>query len=157
SGMESEPVENEETSPDTEKDLRKGDDADDEMEGSEDKIQPLLPELTPELEKKLIELVTEFERENYPVWRFLNRDFFEAESFWKDLQLGYYDAKNDVWRVPTTETLSKIGETGQRFTFQTNIYRALGSAIVSTLGQKMPTTRFLASDFTRESDVLAAN
>lgn len=87
----------------------------------------------------------------------MNRDFFEAESFWKDLQGGYYDAKNDVWRVPTTETLSKIGETGQRFTFQTNIYRALGSAIVSTLGQKMPTTRFLAADFTRESDVLAAN
>jgi hypothetical protein len=143
-----------ETSPETEEDLRKGDDADDE---DDKKDELLLEGLTPDLEKKLIDLVLEFERESYPVWRFLNRDFFEAESFWKDLQLGYYDAKNDVWRVPTTETLSKIGETGQRFTFQTNIYRALGSAIVSTLGQKMPTTRFLASDFTRESDVLAAN
>lgn len=50
-----------------------------------------------------------------------------------------------------------MGETHQRFSYQTNLYRALGSSIVNVLGQKMPTTRFLASDYTRESDVLAAN
>ena len=73
------------TSPDTDEDLKKGDDADDE---EVDKDEVLLEGLTPDLEKKLIDLVLEFERESYPVWRFLNRDFFEAESFWKDLQLG---------------------------------------------------------------------
>jgi hypothetical protein len=52
--------------------------------------EPLLEGLTPELEQKLISLVVDFEQESFPVWRFLNRDFFEAESFWKDLQNGFY-------------------------------------------------------------------
>lgn len=123
---------------------------------SPDDDDPLLPGLTKELEAKLIGLVVDFEQESYPIWRFLNRDFFEAESFWKDLQFGFYDGRYDIWRVPNVNDLAKMGESGQRFTYQTNIYRALGSTIVATLGQKIPGTRFIPSDFTRESDVLYA-
>lgn len=143
---------------DPEEDEPISDDSEEERDESdiledEDKDQPLLPGLTKELETKLINLVIEFERESFPVWRFLNRDFFEAESFWKDLQYGFYDANADIWRVPSQRDLSKVGESGQRFTYQTNLYRAFGGTIVSTIGQKLPTTRFLPVDFRRENDV----
>lgn len=131
----------------------------DEGEGDDlfnEQDEPLLEGLTKELESKLISLVIDFEQESFPVWRFLNRDFFEAESFWKDLQMGFYDAQADIWRIPSARDLSKIGESGQRFTFQTNVYRGWGGAVISVLGQKIPTTRFLPSDFTRESDILFA-
>lgn len=124
--------------------------------GEPKKIEPLLDGLTPDLEKKLISLVEQFEQESYPVWRFINRDCFQAESFWKDLQNGFYDAQGDIWRVPGAKDIAKVGESGQRFTYQTNMYRALGQSIVSAIGQKMPTTRWLATDFRRESDILAA-
>lgn len=54
-----------ETSPETQNDLRKGDE-DDEQEMEDDPSEELLEGLTPELEKKLIDLVLEFERESYP-------------------------------------------------------------------------------------------
>lgn len=138
------------------------DDDDDDDESDEDvelKEEPgqLIPGLTKELEEALITLVTDFEAESFPVWRFLNRDFFEAESFWKDLQFGFYDANADIWRVPTARDLAKIGDSGQRFTYQTNIYRAFGGAIISSLGQKLPFTRFLPRDFQRDLDVQTAD
>jgi hypothetical protein len=37
----------------------------------DDKPEDLLPGLTAELEKELIELVTQLEQESFPVWRFL--------------------------------------------------------------------------------------
>jgi ribosomal protein L37AE/L43A len=131
------------------------DDILDDFENSTD-LEPLMPGLTPELEAALIGLVTEFERESYPTWRFLNRDFLEAESFWKGLQNGYYDYRFDMWRVPTIKDLSNMGESGQRFDFTTNIYRALGWTLISVLGQKMPTVRFLPHDYREQSDVTAA-
>lgn len=72
------------------------------------------------------------------------------------MQNGFYDASADIWRIPSTTDIAKVGETGQRFTYQTNIYRAFGATIISNLGQKLPTTRFLPTDYTRESSVLAA-
>jgi hypothetical protein len=121
-----------------------------------DENEPLMPGLTPELEAALIGLVTEFERESYPTWRFLNRDFLEAESFWKDLQTGYYDYRYDVWRVPSVKDLASMGESGQRFDFSSNIYKAFGWALISVLGQKVPTVRFLPRDYRNESDLTAA-
>lgn len=123
----------------------------------QDKDVPLLPGLTPDLEAKIIALILDFEQESFPIWRWLNRDFFEAESFWKDLQYGFWDAKLDVWRAPTTKELTQTGDGGQRFTFQTNIYRAFGSAIINSLGQKIPTTRFLPANFMRDLDVTNAS
>ena len=120
------------------------------------KDQPLLPGLTKDLEKELIGLVSEFERESYSTWRWQVRDVYEAESFWKDLQIGFFDARNDLWRTPSIKQLSNVGESGQRFNFFTNIYKAFGWALISVLGQKVPSTRFLPQDYRRESDVIAA-
>lgn len=50
--------------------------------GDEQELDPILPGLTKDLEKELIGLVLEFERESYATWRWLNRDWWEAESFW---------------------------------------------------------------------------
>lgn len=149
-GVDDEPVQDDQTT-----DLQ-NEEADDDLFEEKKPLEPLIEGLTPELETALINIVLDFEQESFPVWRFLNRDFFEAESFWKDLQNGFYDANADIWRIPSQRDLSKIGESGQRFTYQTNIYRAFGSTIISNLGQKLPSTRFLPADFTRESSVLAA-
>ena len=64
------------------KGLQDEDSADQIGEGKDDADAELLEGLTPELEKVIITIITDFEQESYPVWRFLNRDFFEAESFW---------------------------------------------------------------------------
>lgn len=120
------------------------------------KDQPLLPGLTKDLEKELIGLVSEFERESYSTWRWQVRDVYEAESFWKDLQIGFFDARNDLWRTPSIKQLSNVGESNQRFNFFTNIYKAFGWALISVLGQKVPSTKFLPQDYRRESDVIAA-
>jgi len=117
---------------------------------------PLMPGLTKELEKELIGLVSEYERESYSTWRWQVRDVYEAESFWKDLQIGFFDARNDLWRTPSIKQLANVGETGQRFNFFTNIYKAFGWALISVLGQKVPSVRFLPQDYRRESDVIAA-
>src|SRR5579884_228965 len=117
----------------------------------------LLPGLTRELERSLIGLVLRFEEESFPTWRFLNRDFLEAESFWKDLQNGFYDSRFDVWRVPELKSLvASTGETGMRFNFHTNLYKAWGWVLISVLGQKTPTVRFLPEDPTDEADIIAA-
>jgi hypothetical protein len=50
--------------------------------GDESWFEPILPGLTKDLEKELIGLVLEYERESYATWRWLNRDWWEAESFW---------------------------------------------------------------------------
>lgn len=49
-----------------------------------------------------------------------------------------------------------VGESGQRFSFVTNLYRAWGWTLVSVLGQKVPTTRFRPADYRKEQDVVAA-
>src|SRR5712664_4092113 len=104
--------------------------------GKEAKDEPLMPGLTKELEKELIGIVQSYEMESYPTWRWLVRDTYEAESFWKDLQIGFFDARSDLWRTPSIKQLSNTGETGQRFNFFTNIYRAFGWALIAVLGQK---------------------
>jgi hypothetical protein len=131
---------------------------DDILEGDNDadKDEELMPGLTKDLEKEIIGLIQEYERESYATWRWQVRDVYEAESFWKDLQIGFFDARNDLWRTPSIKQLANVGETGQRFNFFTNIYKAFGWALISVLGQKTPSTRFLPSDFRRESDVIAA-
>src|SRR5712664_3364839 len=100
------------------------------------KDKPLMPGLTKELEKELIGLIMDYEKESYSTWRWQVRDVYEAESFWKDLQIGFFDARNDLWRTPSIKQLSNTGETGQRFNFFTNIYRAFGWALIAVLGQK---------------------
>src|SRR5579864_24731 len=125
-------------------------------DGSDPLDKQLIPGLTKELEKELIGLVQEYERESYSTWRWQIRDVYEAESFWKDLQIGFFDARNDLWRTPSIKQLSNVGETSQRFNFFTNIYKAFGWALISVLGQKVPSTRFLPADYRRESDVIAA-
>ncbi len=117
----------------------------------------LLPGLTPELEQALIGIVQEFERESYTTWRYQYREFLEAGSFWKDIQSGFYDHETDMFRAPTFKDVAGVGDAGSRFQFVTNLYRALGWTIVSVLGQKRPTTVFLPSDYTNESDVTAAH
>lgn len=116
----------------------------------------LVPGLTKDLEAALLAVVERFENESYPTWRAFYRDYLEAEAFWKDLQNGFYDKAKDEWRVPTAQELLKLGESGQRFTYVTNFYRSWGWALISVLGQKVPTTRFLPADFRREQDVIKA-
>jgi len=87
----------------------------------EEKQEPIMPGLTKELEKELIGIVMDYEKESYPTWRWLVRDCYESESFWKDLQIGFFDARSDLWRTPSIKQLANVGETGQRFNFFTNI------------------------------------
>lgn len=58
-----EETETTETSPDTQQDIQ---DADDPQTEKSEAEQPLLEGLTPDLEKQLIELVLDFERESFP-------------------------------------------------------------------------------------------
>ena len=122
----------------------------------DDVFEPLLPGLTQELETELTKIVDEFERESYASWRWQFRDVLEAESFWKDIQQGFYDFDLDLFRTPSIKEIAPTGDSGGRFNFVTNIYRALGWTIISVLGQKIPSTVFLPSDYTNENDVVAA-
>lgn len=47
-----------------------------------DEPEAIMPGLTRELEKKLIQLAKEFEMESWSTFRWFARDFLEAESFW---------------------------------------------------------------------------
>lgn len=52
-----------------------------EIEGADEPKQ-LMPGLDSDLEKKLIQLVKDFETESYSTWRYYIRAFLEAELFW---------------------------------------------------------------------------
>lgn len=119
-------------------------------------FEPLIDGLTPELEKVLISIVDDFARENYWTWRGYVREWLESEAMWKGFQYGFYNYERDEWRVPSINELAKIDETGPRFDFETNIYRAFGWSLIAVLGQKRPTVRFLPSDFRIERDIVAA-
>src|SRR5512146_728200 len=127
-----------------------------EAERKKDEDQELLPGLTPDLETKLIQLAVEFEQESYGTWRFLYRNFLEAESFWKDLQYGYFDYSSDVYRLPSFQDWRRIDDSVTQFQFVTNLYRAFGWTILSILGQKVPNVVFLPEDYQNEDDVIAA-
>lgn len=120
-------------------------------------FEELIPGLTPDLEKALLTMAEKFADEADTTWRYHIHDFLEAESFWNDVQDGFYDYELDVWRMPTLQELKAYAdEDTSRFDFTTNIYRAFGWTLVSVLGQKLPTTRWLPVNWRDENDVLAA-
>lgn len=122
-----------------------------------DEDAELLPGLTADLETKIIQTIQEFEIESYGTWRYIYRNFLEAESFWKDLQFGYFDYSSDVYRFPSyMDRGSSTEEASLNFQFVTNIYRAFGWTVISVLGQRVPSVVFLPNDYTNEDDVTSA-
>ena len=128
-----------------------------EEDGGFSEFEELIPGLTPELEKALLGMAKKFMDESDTTWRYHIHDFLEAEAFWNDIQDGFYDYDLDVWRMPNLEELKAYADDdSSRFDFTTNIYRAFGWTLVSVLGQKLPTTRWLPVNWQDENDVIAA-
>jgi hypothetical protein len=127
------------------------------VEGAEKESRnQLVPGLTPDLEVALIGIVEKFEKENYETWRRFMADMTEAELFWRDLHYNYYNHEVAEYTPFSVNDLKQLGESGQRFSYVTNYYRAWGWSLTSVLGQKIPTVRFLPSDFRKPQDVITA-
>lgn len=126
------------------------------VQGKDAQGQPITIVLTPDLEKKIISLVHDYETEVFATWRGNIREWMEAESFWKGIQYGFYDSETDMFRLPTQREMDAVGDSNDHFRYVTNIFHTFGWAIIAVLGQKVPKTVYMPSDFTNEADVVAA-
>lgn len=115
-------------------------------------------ELLPsEVQDGLRQIIHEIEQEQYTSWRYNTQRFAKADLFFKGHQNLYFDYQTDTYREPTRSDLRRVGYDEEPiYHYPVNFYEAIGESIISVLGQRRMTVRFVPTDFQNPADVLAA-
>lgn len=111
-------------------------------------------DLEPELQKELLFLVEQFERQSDTFRRPHIRRMLEAEEFWKGNHYNIWDERTSRWYTPFEGGLqSRFDEALPRLDYVTNQYLALGWSTIAAITQKPLHARTEPKSASNEKDI----